>query len=74
MRGDKAKLLVTGATGFLGRAILARARAWSLEVIPVSRSSVDHCDARALAALLDRTGRAGRGSGCKACLPQHWTI
>ncbi len=49
-----AKLLVTGATGFLGQAILARAQSWSLDVVPVARNTVDHCDTRALAELLDR--------------------
>lgn len=54
MRTNMAKLLVTGASGFLGRAILERAPAWSLEAVPVFRHSVDHSDAQALAALLER--------------------
>ncbi|MEQ9257685.1 MAG: NAD(P)-dependent oxidoreductase [Roseovarius sp.] len=37
-RPQGATLLVTGATGFLGRAVMARARAWGLRAVPAPRA------------------------------------
>jgi len=49
----KARLLVTGATGFLGRALLRRAPAWGLDPFAVSRRTVDQGNPSDLAALLE---------------------
>ncbi|WP_428514535.1 NAD-dependent epimerase/dehydratase family protein [Roseovarius sp.] len=49
-----AKLLVTGASGFLGQAVMARAAAWELEAIAVSRDVFHPGNVTDFAALLDR--------------------
>ncbi len=48
-------LLVTGAAGFVGRAVVARARALGLRVTAVTRQHGDQRDARWLAALVADT-------------------
>lgn len=47
-----AQLLVTGATGFLGRAIVSRAQSHGLTTVGTSHADVDQSDARALAKLI----------------------
>lgn len=55
IRQRKNKLLVTGASGFLGQAVVARAAAWELEAIAVSREIFHTGNATGLAAFLDNT-------------------
>ncbi|KZY43370.1 hypothetical protein A3731_01315 [Roseovarius sp. HI0049] len=50
---ESAKLLVTGATGFLGQAVMARAGAWNLMAIPAPRHLLGPDGAAAFAAFLD---------------------
>lgn len=52
-RSERPKLLVTGATGFLGRAVLARAEAWKLDAVPATRRVFGPGCGRAFAAFLD---------------------
>lgn len=52
-RRPGAQLLVTGASGFLGRAVVARAQARGLPTFAATRADVDQRDAGALAALVD---------------------
>ncbi|MEQ8291180.1 MAG: NAD(P)-dependent oxidoreductase [Roseovarius sp.] len=51
---DKAKLLVTGSTGFIGQAIMARAQAWNLETVAAPRTIFGPDCAGALATYLDQ--------------------
>jgi len=54
-QGTRGRLLVTGATGFLGRALLRRAPAWGLDPVAVSRETVDQRNPDDLAACLKDT-------------------
>ena len=47
-------LLVTGASGFLGRAVVAQAQAQGLHVTALRRTDADLCDPAALAAVVDK--------------------
>ncbi len=51
---ENAKLLVTGATGFLGQAVMARAGAWNLKPIPAPRHIFGPGSAAAFTAFLDK--------------------
>ncbi|MGK7753637.1 MULTISPECIES: NAD-dependent epimerase/dehydratase family protein [unclassified Roseovarius] len=51
---ENAKLLVTGATGFLGQAVMARAGAWNLKAIPAPRHVFGPDNAAAFTAFLDK--------------------
>lgn len=52
-RAERPKLLVTGATGFLGRAVLRRSEVWNLAAVPASRRVFGPDRAPTFAAFLD---------------------
>lgn len=52
-RSSGAQLLVTGASGFLGRTIIARARTQGLTTFAATRADADQRDAQDLAKLVD---------------------